>query len=193
MDSGLFAVCAPSLPELAVREPAAEVGGGMGLVHSALQVPMGQLGESMGEAFPLSSEQAFCWSLDAFRRDCIPLMPSRNLISHSPDLLPPPSHGAFTLMLCMLQERNECLWQHSTQLGKPTIHCPFPSWEKSQAIKFSPKLCHLAGGDASKVKLFLLLTPVHPNSCFALFCFTSTECLNFSANLDFHIGSLVCD
>lgn len=121
-------------------------GGGMGLVHSALHVPMGQLGESMGEAFPLSSEQAFCWSLEAFRRDCMPLMPSRNLISHSPDLLPPPSHGAFTLMFCMLQERNECLWQHSTQLGKPTIHCPFPSWEKSQAIKFSPKLCHLVGG-----------------------------------------------
>lgn len=66
VDSGLFAVCAPSLPELAIRERAAEVRGGMGLVHSALQVAMGQLGESMDEAFPLSSEQAFCWSLEAF-------------------------------------------------------------------------------------------------------------------------------
>lgn len=53
---------------------------------------------------------ASCCSPEAVSRNCISLIPSRNLIFHPPYLLLPPSHRPFTSMLWILWGRNECLW-----------------------------------------------------------------------------------
>ena len=120
---------------------------------------------------------------------------SRNLKCCSPDLLPPPSHGASTLMDVLgLDLPSECLWQHPTQLGKPGMYSPalpLSSGKNHQLSSYLSTVLLWRRDDASKIKLFSLPTWMHPNLFVFLFCFTPAEYWNFSSgNLDFHKVSL---
>jgi len=86
------------------------------------------------------------------------------------------------------------LWQHPTQLGKPSSHSYpfiFPHGKNHGQRGFSWYWAVLlwAISDMGKVKLFLLHCLVHPD---ILFYFAPVICWNFSAGLlDFHKGSLI--
>lgn len=109
----------------------------------------------------LSQQQSLQWN----HQGPCPLKTSDNVISYiPPNLIPPPCHGTFSLVILILQGRKDSLWQCPTQLRKSSKHSSAllfshgrNSWECH-----SPKLCYLGGKDGTgKFKLFLLFTPVH--------------------------------
>lgn len=68
---------------------------------------MGLLGISAGKVFPATCGQTSDGVHDAVIKICVPLMPSRSPICHSPSLFPPASHAAHDLVLEV--EKNEPL------------------------------------------------------------------------------------
>lgn len=113
-------------------------------------------------------------------------MTSENLISSSSHLLPASSHGAPDLILWILWERNEALWQCPYSWGSWVLTHPLPF---PQGRNHGPRRSCLAvsvppwgRGDAGIVKLFLL-----PDQCVQTHFFPAlVECWNLSSgNLDY--------
>ena len=127
---------------------------------------------------------------EAVSRIHLPLMSSKSPVCCSPSLFPPSNNAPLDSVLWMGQKINEPLWKHLHSWGSwKIIHVLFPLQENSQAkISLGPKLCCLGGdSDVDKVKIFLLPSPMHPNSY--LF-FAPTVWWNLSTrNLDIHKGS----
>lgn len=101
-------------------------------------------------------------------------MPPESPTCHFPSLFPPPSQEAHDSVLWMGQESNGPFWQHSVQLGKPGAHSYGLTFlaEEIMSEKFSlgSELCMppWGRGDMSKVKRFLLPSPMHLNLYFFL-------------------------
>lgn len=95
-----------------------------------------------------------------------------------------------TSVFWMGQERGKSLWQHPAQLGKLGVHEPH-SREKSLAkiyVSWHWAVPPKGKDDACRVKLFPLLSSVHPISYVSV----PVVCWNFSTGfLDYRKGSLI--
>ena len=177
----------------ALREPASGRGH-MGEAHRTLGVLVSHLGDPWAR-HPSGSLTGL--STESVRQ----LVGSASFICLEPWLLfsqPCTAPQSCSSRLWMGLERNETLWQHPAQLGRPGAHLllspPAPAlFPKKLGEKRAPlalSCATLGSGDIGKVKLFFLLSPVCSISDFF---FHSNGVLELSTGvLDCHKGSLIC-